>query len=77
MAKSVGTNVSYEVTGKNQLVITVDLNKTNGTSKSGKTVIIGSTGGNTKIADSKEKEVIFGLNVYKYPDGKRAGKDEE
>lgn len=67
MAKSVGKNVSYEVNAKNQLVITVDLNKEVGMSKSGKTMGIGTTNGNTKIQDKEENEVIFGLNVYKYP----------
>jgi hypothetical protein len=67
MAKSVGKNVSYEVNAKNQLVITVDLNKENGPSKSGKTTTIGTTNGNTKMLDKNENEVIFGLNVYKYP----------
>lgn len=73
MAKSVGKNVSYEVTAKNQLVITVDLNKEVGMSKSEKTMGIATTQGNTKIQDKNEVEVIFGLNVYKYP----TGKDEE
>jgi hypothetical protein len=67
MAKSIGKNVSYEVSAKNQLVITVDLNKTHGMSKTGKTATIATTQGNTKILDKNEGEVIFGLNVYKYP----------
>lgn len=67
MAKNVGVNVGYEVKGKT-LTITVDLSKTNGKSKSGKTVTIASTRGNTKIQDDKGNEVIFGLNVYKYDD---------
>lgn len=66
--KSVGKGVSYQVSDKNLLTITVDLNKTHGKSKSGKTVTIGTTNGNTRITDAKENEVIFGLNVYKYPD---------
>lgn len=72
MAKNVGVNVGYEVKGKT-LTITVDLSKTNGKSKSGKTVTIASTRGNTKIQDDKGNEVIFGLNVYKYDEPK----DEE
>ena len=43
MAKTVGKNVSYEVDSKNKLTIIVDLNKDQGQSKSGKTVIIAST----------------------------------
>jgi hypothetical protein len=68
MAKNVGSNVSYEVTKDNKLVITVDLKKTNGTSKSGKTLTIATTQGNTKFLDKDENEVVMGLNVYKYPD---------
>jgi len=70
MAKTVGKNVSYEVDSKNKLTIIVDLNKDQGLSKSGKTVIIATTTGNTKITDGKDNEVIFGLNVYRYPDDK-------
>jgi hypothetical protein len=78
MAKNVGQNVSYEINGKNQLVITVDLNQKGEPSKSGKTVVIGSSKGNTKITDAKDREVIFGLNVYKYAEGKKkADKDDE
>lgn len=70
MAKTVGTNVAYEVTKDNKLVITVDLKKTNGMSKSGKTQTIASTQGNTKAQDKDETEFVFGLNVYKYPEAK-------
>lgn len=67
-AKNVGKNVSYEVSKDNKLVITVDLKARNGMSKSGKTETIATSNGNTKIADKDGNEVIFGLNVYKYPD---------
>jgi hypothetical protein len=77
MAKSVGQNISYEVNGKNQLIITVDLNKTGSPSKSGKTLIVGSTQGNTKISDAKDKEVIFGLNVYRYKAEKRTETEDD
>lgn len=43
-----------------KLIITVDLTKTFGPSKSGKTIIVASTEGNVKIGD-----VTIGLNVYK------------
>jgi hypothetical protein len=66
--KTVGKNVSYEVDGKNKLTITVDLSKTHGKSKSGKTQTIATSNGNTRIADKDGNEVIFGLNVYKYGD---------
>ena len=58
--RTMGTNVKYEVKGK-VLTITVDLAKDFGPSKSGKSTIIATTGGNTAI----EGGVFFGLNVYK------------
>lgn len=67
-SKTVGKNVSYEVSSKNILTITVDLNKNQGPSGSGKTEIIGTTQGNTKAQDAKENEFVFGVNVYKYAD---------
>jgi hypothetical protein len=44
------------------LTITVDLSQELGPSKSGKTIIIGSTGGNQLVYSRSEK---IGLNVYK------------
>jgi len=55
-------NVETEVKGS-KLVITVDLSKDFGRSKSGKTIIIASTQGNKAVA----KDVFLGLNVYKFP----------
>ena len=56
-------NVS--ITQKDQiLTITVDLSKEFGRSKSGKTIIIASTGGNKEVATG----IHIGLNVYKYPE---------
>lgn len=52
-------NVETSVVG-NTLTIKVDLTKSYGPSKSGKTIIIASTEGNTKVGD-----VTVGLNVYK------------
>jgi|307.fasta_scaffold14015_6 hypothetical protein len=66
--KTVGKNVSYEVTKDGKLTIEVDLKKTHGMSKSGKTVTIATSNGNTKALDHKEEEFVFGINVYKYPD---------
>jgi len=55
-------NVEMKVEG-NRLVITIDLAKSYGPSKSGKTTIIASTDGNVGL---KEKpEIKVGLNVYK------------
>lgn len=44
-----------------KLVITVDLSKTHGPSKSGKTIIVASTDGNVAAAPG----VMVGLNVYR------------
>ena len=57
-------NVEIE-TKDGKMIITVDLSKEFGLSKSGKTIIIASTEGNIKYSD-----VVVGLNVYKYPDEK-------
>lgn len=52
-------NVEIQIQG-NILTIKVDLTKTFGPSKSGKTIIIASTEGNARVGD-----VTVGLNVYK------------
>jgi len=44
------------------LTITVDLSKNSGPSKSGKSIVIASTLGNTLI--DPEKKIYLGLNVY-------------
>lgn len=46
---------------KEKMVITVDLTKTHGASKTGKSVIIASSEGNVPVAPG----VFMGLNVYK------------
>jgi hypothetical protein len=46
----------------NILTITVDLSKNAGPSKSGKSIVIASTLGNTLI--DPEKKIYLGLNVY-------------
>ncbi len=55
-------NVEIEVKG-DRLVITVDLKKEFGRSKSGKSVIIASSDGNVSIPE--RPEIKLGLNVYK------------
>jgi len=52
-------NVETKTEGT-KLIITVDLTKTFGPSKSGKTIIVASTEGNVRVG-----EVTIGLNVYK------------
>ena len=58
-------NVEMKVAGNN-LVITVDLSKDFGRSKSGKTIIIASTQGNI-TEQGPDGPVTVGLNVYKKP----------
>lgn len=53
-------NVDIKVDGT-KLVLTVDLSKTQGASKSGKSIIIATTGGNQPVAPG----IMLGLNVYK------------
>jgi len=62
----VGQNVELEVKD-GKLLITVDLSKTFGTSGSGKSVIIASTGGNVAVPSHESAKI--GLNVYR-PVGK-------
>jgi len=54
-------NIETKVTGT-KLTITVDLSKTFGPSKSGKTIIIASTEGSQKIDGA---DAAIGLNIYK------------
>lgn len=53
-------NVQVKTEGK-KLMITVDLTKDFGPSKSGKSILIASTEGNQEIS----KNTYVGLNVYK------------
>jgi len=55
-------NVKIERKG-DILTITVDLSKQGSPSASGKTMVIASTKGNTKI--DAEKNIFVGLNVYR------------
>ena len=52
-------NVEFEVKGS-ILTVKVDLSKSFGPSKSGKTIIVASTEGNQAV-----EGVVVGLNVYK------------
>ena len=55
-------NVEMKVEG-NKLIITADLSKDFGPSKSGKTIIIATTGGNVSVPGHDTVKV--GLNIYK------------
>ena len=57
-------NVKYEIKN-NKLIIEVNLTQEFGPSKSGKTITIASTRGNTKIEGT---DAVLGLNVYRYPE---------
>lgn len=54
-------NITTSVKGS-KLIIEVDLSKTFGPSKSGKTIIVASTEGNQKVEGT---DVVLGLNAYK------------
>ncbi len=54
-------NVETKIEKNNVMTIKVDLSKTFGPSKSGKTIIIASTEGNQPVGNG----VVMGLNVYK------------
>lgn len=65
-------NVTFRVEGEKKakkLVIEVDLTQRFGPSKSGKTEIIASTGGN---ADTGHEGIKFGLNVFVKSNGGEA-----
>jgi len=55
-------NVELKVNGK-ILTLTVDLSKTLGASKSGKSIVIASTDGNVTVEG--QAGVYVGLNVYR------------
>ena len=55
-------NVEMAVDG-NILTISVDLSKEQGPSKTGKTIVIGTTQGN--VSSPKDDNIKIGLNVYK------------
>lgn len=55
-------NIDMKVTGK-KLVITVDLSKDLGTSKSGNNTLIASSKGNISIPG--HEDIKLGLNIYK------------
>ena len=55
-------NVDMKLNG-NQMVITVDITKEFGPSKSGKSITIASTEGNVSIPDNED--IKIGLNIYR------------
>lgn len=57
-------NVKFSLTG-DKLTIEVDMSKTIGPSKSGKTMVIASTQGN-QVIKNDGKPVHMGLNIYQH-----------
>jgi hypothetical protein len=58
-------NIQIEVKD-NKAVITIDLSKDFGPSKSGKTIVVATTRGNVPIPGAET--IRLGLNCYKYPE---------
>jgi len=56
-------NVQIE-TKEDRIIITIDTSKTLGPSRSGKSVIVATTGGNKKI-DTPNGVISLGINAYK------------
>lgn len=55
-------NVAMKVEGT-KLVITVDLAEAGSPSATGKTLVIGTTGGNVAVPNHKDQTIKVGLNV--------------
>ena len=62
----VAPNVKIEVK-ENKMVVTVDMSKDQGPSKSGKTRVIASSHGNVPVPG--HADCRLGLNVYRKPNG--------
>ena len=65
-ATKVGRNVEFEIEGQ-YVTLVIDLNAQTEPSKSGKTLIVATTGGNKPIGDG----FVLGLNLYKYANEKK------
>lgn len=59
-------NISTEVSKDGILIIKCDLNKSLGQSKSGKSIVIGTTSGNIAVPGPKGI-VKVGVNIYREP----------
>lgn len=58
-------NVDVKLTGT-KLILEIDLSKTLGPSKSGKTVLIATTSGNVPVPGAED--VRLGVTAYRYPE---------
>ena len=64
-------NISYDVDDEGVLTMKIDTQSDIGPSASGKTLMIASSGGNTKLNVGNEASgddfIYIGLNIYRYP----------
>lgn len=67
--KDYGKNMKIEIKG-GVLITKSDLTHEIGPSKSGKTIMIATSQGNTRITDDEGGIWILGFNLYKYPPDK-------
>lgn len=64
-------NVDIEQDG-NRLILTIDLSQNHGPSKSGKTILVSSTGGNVPV--TPDGKTFVSVNVFRYPDAEGVSK---
>lgn len=70
-------NVEVEIKD-GKLILTIDLRENLGSSASGKTEVIATSRGNTRIdVPGRNRPIFIGLNVYQYPNDRgRRERDE-
>lgn len=77
MAKSNMENVEVEVK-EGKLILTIDLDRNLGPSSSGKTEVIATSRGNSRLDIAGIGRPIFvGLNVYKYPEDRNRNRERD
>lgn len=62
---TVGENIVAEHDGK-ILTLKIDMTKEIGPSGSGKTILLAKTGRNVPVANVEGRQIILGLNLYRY-----------
>ena len=60
---NLGPNVKSKING-NTLTLVINLDETQGPSKSGKSTIVASTNGNVPVPGSAHPDMRIGVNVY-------------
>ena len=58
--------IEYSIDEEGILTLKVDTSKDIGPSASGKTIMIASSGGNSKL-EIGDQPIYLGINIYKYP----------